>query len=470
MPSILLLQDFGMSRLLPQQVAEELDLINHRSASPALRGSFMHAPDSDVMGFRKSSSPNNSESERVTHVAASSDLSRDNNYSGDDGNSEGVNAALSPALNSLLPTALDDLEAQVGVTSSDPQLEDPRQQSRHPTTSAGVRDAGFHSSNGGSADEEQEDGSRGAPPPNSVAVAMPKPRRAVPASVDPADSTTTTADAPPQPLQPPPPVARSIGERVYITDGAGVAMTSNVGTVAWCAPEIFNNGQDATTSYSLAADTYSFGMCLYELAERRAPFDHLSSRLGYNRFEESMSERGKAGVKIVLVCPQLFSRMKTFLLHLLTKHTSSSPLCTQVRHCRRGPARRPPVHHLSFAHARAACLPCAHGEMLGGHPRAEARLPRNRGDPGRALQGGAREQQTPGGRGPQRVALGVPNVPEHLQLRWRRRCSWCARCFQPHSPPPARALRFAHLSPHQRPHGQHWKQHRREHVHALHPR
>ena len=67
------------------------------------------------------------------------------------------------------------------------------------------------------------------------------------------------------------------GGRVYVSDGAGVSMTSNVGTVAWCAPEIFAPSE-ATTPYSLAADSYSFGMCLYELAERRAPFDHLTSR------------------------------------------------------------------------------------------------------------------------------------------------------------------------------------------------
>jgi serine/threonine protein kinase len=35
-------------------------------------------------------------------------------------------------------------------------------------------------------------------------------------------------------------------------------MTSNIGTVAWAAPEIFA-GDAPTASYSLAADAYSFG-------------------------------------------------------------------------------------------------------------------------------------------------------------------------------------------------------------------
>jgi len=280
----LFLQDFGMSRLLPQQVAEELDLINHRSASPALRGSFMQQPDSDVMSLINAS-PGNAED----------DFGRDENNSdeGDStGSSEGVNA-LSPGLNSLLPTALDDVEAQVGL-ASDPELADPRQQTRNSAAASGISDAGFHSGREGVAggdNEEDDNAGHPAPPPplNSVAVAMPKPRRAVPASVDSADSTPAFGSEPtldaPLPLPPLPAAAAaaaaaagSTSGRVYITDGAGVAMTSNVGTVAWCAPEIFNNGQDATTSYSLAADTYSFGMCLYELAERRAPFDHLSSR------------------------------------------------------------------------------------------------------------------------------------------------------------------------------------------------
>jgi serine/threonine protein kinase len=65
-------------------------------------------------------------------------------------------------------------------------------------------------------------------------------------------------------------------KRKYVEDGGGVQMTSNVGTVAWAAPEIFAGENIA--SYSLACDAYSFGMVMYELAERRAPFDHLNSR------------------------------------------------------------------------------------------------------------------------------------------------------------------------------------------------
>lgn len=78
---------------------------------------------------------------------------------------------------------------------------------------------------------------------------------------------------------PPEEVRASTGgpqRRTYIEDNKGVQMTSNVGTVAWAAPEIFAGENIA--SYSLACDAYSFGMVMYELAERRAPFDHLNSR------------------------------------------------------------------------------------------------------------------------------------------------------------------------------------------------
>ena len=60
-------------------------------------------------------------------------------------------------------------------------------------------------------------------------------------------------------------------------NSGALAMTSNVGTVAWMAPEI-NTGESPMASYSLAVDVYSFGMVLYELAEKRAPFSDETSR------------------------------------------------------------------------------------------------------------------------------------------------------------------------------------------------
>ena len=53
-------------------------------------------------------------------------------------------------------------------------------------------------------------------------------------------------------------------------------MTSNLGTTAWCAPELLTVSN--TTKYSLKVDVYSFGMVLWELWEKKRPFDDLNSR------------------------------------------------------------------------------------------------------------------------------------------------------------------------------------------------
>lgn len=55
-----------------------------------------------------------------------------------------------------------------------------------------------------------------------------------------------------------------------------LAMTSNLGTIAWCAPEMF--AQDVRTMYSVKVDIYSFGMVLFELWERKMPFTEYNSR------------------------------------------------------------------------------------------------------------------------------------------------------------------------------------------------
>jgi serine/threonine protein kinase len=53
-------------------------------------------------------------------------------------------------------------------------------------------------------------------------------------------------------------------------------MTSNMGTTAWCAPEILTASSRAR--YSVKVDVYSFGMVLWELWEKKRPFDECSSR------------------------------------------------------------------------------------------------------------------------------------------------------------------------------------------------
>lgn len=53
-------------------------------------------------------------------------------------------------------------------------------------------------------------------------------------------------------------------------------MTSNLGTTAWCAPELLT--ASSKTRYSIKVDVYSFGMVLWELWEKKRPFEELTSR------------------------------------------------------------------------------------------------------------------------------------------------------------------------------------------------
>jgi serine/threonine protein kinase len=53
-------------------------------------------------------------------------------------------------------------------------------------------------------------------------------------------------------------------------------MTSNLGTTAWCAPEVLVSGN--RTRYTVKVDVYSFGLVLWELWEKKRPFEELTSR------------------------------------------------------------------------------------------------------------------------------------------------------------------------------------------------
>jgi serine/threonine protein kinase len=57
---------------------------------------------------------------------------------------------------------------------------------------------------------------------------------------------------------------------------SNLEMTSNLGTTAWCAPELLT--ASSTTKYSVKVDVYSFGMVLWELWEKKRPFEELHSR------------------------------------------------------------------------------------------------------------------------------------------------------------------------------------------------
>lgn len=53
-------------------------------------------------------------------------------------------------------------------------------------------------------------------------------------------------------------------------------MTSNLGTTAWCAPELLTATNK--TRYSVKVDVYSFGMVMWELWEKKRPYEELTSR------------------------------------------------------------------------------------------------------------------------------------------------------------------------------------------------
>ena len=73
-------------------------------------------------------------------------------------------------------------------------------------------------------------------------------------------------------------------------------MTSNLGTTAWCAPELLTSSNK--TRYSVKVDVYSFGLVLWELWERKRPYDDL-----YSRFDIIDAIRGGRRPPISQSCP-----------------------------------------------------------------------------------------------------------------------------------------------------------------------
>jgi len=76
-------------------------------------------------------------------------------------------------------------------------------------------------------------------------------------------------------------------------------MTSNLGTTAWCAPELLTATNK--TRYSVKVDVYSFGMVLWELWERKRPYEEL-----YSRFDIIDAVREGRRPAISSTCPPAF--------------------------------------------------------------------------------------------------------------------------------------------------------------------
>lgn len=76
-------------------------------------------------------------------------------------------------------------------------------------------------------------------------------------------------------------------------------MTSNLGTTAWCAPELLTATNK--TRYSVKVDVYSYGMVLWELWERKRPYEEL-----YSRFDIIDAVREGRRPAISNTCPPTF--------------------------------------------------------------------------------------------------------------------------------------------------------------------
>ena len=85
-------------------------------------------------------------------------------------------------------------------------------------------------------------------------------------------------------------------------------MTSNLGTTAWCAPELLT--ASSRTRYSVKVDVYSFGMVLWELWEKKRPFEEYTSRF-------DIMDAVRAGKRPIISenCPPTFKSLITRCWH-----------------------------------------------------------------------------------------------------------------------------------------------------------
>jgi len=100
---------------------------------------------------------------------------------------------------------------------------------------------------------------------------------------------------------------------------SNMLLTSNLGTYAWAAPEIFST--DNIVSYNLKVDVYSFGMVLWELWERKVPFSH------YHQFDIADAVREGKRPQISMNCPPA---LKTLIRRCWAQSATRRPKFSQI--------------------------------------------------------------------------------------------------------------------------------------------
>eukprot|EP00035_Acanthoeca_spectabilis_P005475 m.114177 g.114177 ORF g.114177 m.114177 type:complete len:128 (+) comp13043_c0_seq3:1609-1992(+) len=114
--------------------------------------------------------------------------------------------------------------------------------------------------------------------------------------------------------------------------------TKAAGTLLWMAPEVFRGDLD----YSAAVDVFSFGVVLYELATREAPWAELRAADSEPEFFEALNRALQTGQRpdvppeIVTRFPQFVGIMKGCWAGDPAERPKFSVVATELAACLRG--------------------------------------------------------------------------------------------------------------------------------------